>query len=89
MCKKSVLKSVTLDKKTHDNLPREERLALNALRSRSDIIIKPADKGSAVVIIDHQKYIDEAHRQLNDPKNYKCLDSNPTGKFSEQIQAAV
>ena len=39
--------------------------------------------------MDRQKYIDEAHRQLNDPKNYKCLDSNPTGKFSEQIQAVL
>ena len=81
--------SSSLSHKPHDNLPRDERLALNSLRSRSDIIIKPADKGSAVVVMDRQKYIDEAHRQLNNPMNYKCLDSNPTGSFSEQIQEVL
>ena len=30
--------------RTHDNLPREERQALNSLRQRTNIIIKPADK---------------------------------------------
>ena len=84
-----VSNSSHLTRKPHDNLPREERLALNTLRSRGDIIIKPADKGSAVVIMDRQKYIDEANRQLNNPQHYKCLDSNPTGKFSEQIQEVL
>ncbi len=72
--------------RTHDNLPREERLALTALRSRTDIIIKPADKGSAVVIMDRQQYIDEAHRQLDNRTNYICLNSDPTGTFSGEIQ---
>jgi hypothetical protein len=35
------------------------------------IIIKPADKGSAVVVLDRETYIQEAHRQLNNPKFYK------------------
>ena len=60
--------------RSYDNLPREERLALNTLRLRTDIIIKPADKGSAVVVMDRQQYIDEAHRQLNNSTNYTCLD---------------
>ena len=36
--------------KLRDNLTSEERLALPDLRQRDDIITKPADKGSAVVI---------------------------------------
>ena len=47
-----------LSRRTHENLPREERQALNSLRQRTDIIIKPAGKGSAVVVMDRQKYID-------------------------------
>ena len=75
--------------RSHDNLPRDERLALNSLRSRTDVIIKPADKGSAVVIMDRQKYIDEAHSQLNNRTNYICLDSDPTGTFSQQIEQVL
>ena len=74
------------DNITHVNLPREERQALNSLRQRTDITIKPADKGSAVVVTDRQKYIDEARRQLNDRTSYRLLDSDPTDTFSQQIQ---
>ena len=75
--------------RSYDNLPREERLALNTLRSRTDIIIKPADKGSAVVVMDRQQYIDEAHRQLHNSTNYTCLDSDPTGNFLKEIQLVL
>ena len=62
--------SSILSHRTHDNLLKKERLALNSLRQRTDIIIiKPADKGlAAAVVKDRQIYIDEAAmRQLNDP----------------------
>jgi hypothetical protein len=35
-----------------DNLTQAERSALRDLQERDDIIIKPADKGSAVVVMD-------------------------------------
>ena len=49
----------------------------------------PSDKGSAVVVMDRQKYIDEAMRQLNDRTNYRILDSDPTDAFSRQIQQTL
>jgi hypothetical protein len=45
-----------------------ERTALQNLRYNEDIIIKPADKGSAVVDIDKSAYIREAERQLSDDR---------------------
>ena len=36
-----------------------------------DIIIKPADKGSAVVVLNKKDYIAEGMRQLSDTKFYK------------------
>jgi hypothetical protein len=57
-----------------DNLSVEERTALSDLKNNSDIIIKPADKGSATVVMDKAAYITEAHRQLDNPKYYKRLD---------------
>nr|XP_054761537.1 ankyrin repeat, PH and SEC7 domain containing protein secG-like [Lytechinus pictus] len=68
----------TLYTRAHDNLPREERQALSSLKNRSDIIIKPADKGSAVVVMDRQQYIDEAMKHLNNRSHYALLDSDPT-----------
>ncbi|XP_072041826.1 uncharacterized protein [Amphiura filiformis] len=75
--------------RTHDNLPREERQALKSLRTRTDIIIKPADKGSAVVVMDRQKYIDETMKHLNNRTNYALVDSDPTDSFSQQIQTTL
>ena len=49
-----------------DNLTQAERSALRDLQERDDIIIKPADKGSAVVVMDKTTYLQEAERQLSD-----------------------
>ena len=52
------------------NLNLQEKLALAELIKASDIVIKPADKGSAVVIQDFEDYIQEGLRQLSDSKFY-------------------
>ena len=51
--------------KSKDNLMSEEWSALHGLRQKDDIIIEPADKGSAVVVQSTQDYIKEADCQLN------------------------
>lgn len=55
------------------NLSPEENLALKELRQNNEIIIKPADKGSVVVVMDREQYIWEGNRQLNDTKYYSKL----------------
>ena len=52
------------------NLTRRDRQSLK-LRQRTDIVIKPADKGSGTVVMNRQNYLDECYRQLNDPSFYK------------------
>ena len=56
------------------NLPKNERIALKNLAKNKDIIIKPADKGAAIVVMDKKDYISETERQLNHPIHYKTLD---------------
>ena len=46
------------------NLSKEEWLAMRGLAEDPNIIIKPADKGSCVVVWDQEDYIAEADRQL-------------------------
>ena len=48
-------------KMCRDNLPPEERSTLKNIRQCTDIIIKPADKASAVVVLS-KDYIKEANR---------------------------
>lgn len=55
------------------NLTSEETKALTELKTNKQIIIKPADKGSAVVILDREQYLEEGYRQLNDKTYYKKL----------------
>ncbi|MGL5567368.1 MAG: hypothetical protein ACRDC4_16715, partial [Plesiomonas sp.] len=52
------------------NLPMAEVSALKSLIDRRDIIIKPVDKGSAVVIMDREEYIEEGLRQLQNQEFY-------------------
>ena len=73
------------DSDTFDNLTPVERTALQSLRSNEDIIIKPADKGSAVVVMDKSAYIREAVRQLSDDRFYSKSDKDPTKQFSDEI----
>ena len=50
-----------------------ERNALQNLRQRTGILVKPADKGSMVVVLRKADYIKEADQQLNGPQPSTCL----------------
>lgn len=56
------------------NISLEEVKALRELKNAKHIIIKPADKGSAVVILSREQYVFEVERQLQDTEYYKKLD---------------
>ena len=53
------------------NLSPEEFEAIKQLRNDNTIIIKKADKGSTVVLMNRDGYIAEVERQLNDTKFYE------------------
>lgn len=59
--------------KEDNNLTTEEAEALKNLKNNRDIIIKPADKGGATVILNRDSYLKEAYRQLNNTKYYVRL----------------
>lgn len=51
----------------------EEEVALWELMQNRHIVIKPADKGSAVVTLSRDQYVLEVNRQLQDTTYYKKL----------------
>ena len=53
------------------NLSKEEWLAIRGLAEDRNIIIKPVDKGSCVVVWDREDYIAEIDRQIIDNETYE------------------
>ena len=72
-----------------DNLSPVERQAFSYLRRQEDIIIKPADKGSAVVVLSKEDYINEAERQLSNTMFYCKLDKDTTATHAKEVKAVV
>ena len=73
---------------TH-NLSKEERLSLNSLKSKGEIVIKKADKGSSIVVMNRSDYISEAERQLSDTKFYKKLPKDLTQEHQTDVNNLV
>ena len=62
---------------------------IKELLANEQILIKPADKGSTVVIWDRIDYLREGYRQLSYPLFYVQLDHNHTQSFAWQVSNAV
>jgi GIY-YIG catalytic domain len=58
-----------------DNLTKHEKNALKSLQNNRSIVIKPADKGSATVVLNKEAYLQEAYRQLDNGNYYRKLDA--------------
>ena len=63
--------------KNFSNLDQDEKRALKDLKGYNDIVIKGADKGSAVVVWGKKDYCEEACRQLGDTTVYELVKENP------------
>lgn len=73
----------------HDNLTHGERQAVAELKQLPNIIIKRADKGSAVVLQDKKDYVQEALRQLNNREHYIPQTENLTEKHNLEVHMFV
>ena len=62
--------------KIKNNLPPKWREALKEIQNNEKIIIKEADKGSAVVIMDKEYYQNKIKTMLNDHSNYRPIEKN-------------
>uniref|UniRef100_A0A803K2L1 Reverse transcriptase domain-containing protein n=1 Tax=Xenopus tropicalis TaxID=8364 RepID=A0A803K2L1_XENTR len=84
-----ILKAETRDLYTCSNLSVDEKAALKQLREDGSLVVKNADKGGMVVVLDSTTYKDEAMRQLNDSSTYQVLLGDPTGAFTEILTTLV
>ena len=71
----------------HKNLNTNEQKALTELEHLTDSIIKPADKGGAIVIWPKKDYLLEAHRQLGNTNFYTKIPQNNIPHLHTEIQS--
>ncbi|CAJ0929680.1 unnamed protein product [Ranitomeya imitator] len=71
------------------NLSPTEHQAFMALQKDSTLVIKPADKGGALVVMDKIQYIKEIHRQFNDTSVYDRLSRDPTSEIRGKIDTVI
>ena len=78
---------IDVSSKRFNNLAKEERNALYNLRDDPTIIIKGADKGSAVVVWDREDYVKETSKQLEDKDAYEEVQNDPSILINTIIRA--
>ena len=73
----------------YSSLSKEERDALHNLSNDDSIIIKPADKGSGIVIWDRSDYLLECQRQLSEQQVYEKIEQSPLEKVTHRIKTTL
>ena len=63
------------EQKNIHSLTADERQALRNHERNTEVVIREADKGSAVVVMSREHYIAEANRQLSDTHVYHQVSS--------------
>ena len=71
------------------NVSKGKQKAIRKLAKRKDIIITNADKGGALVIMDAEKYFNEANRQLSDKRSYNLLQEDPKLQQSKLVNDII
>ena len=71
------------------NITNSEYKIIENLKENNSIVIKKADKGSNIVILDRNFYIKEAMRQLSDKKFYKECTKDLTLEHHSTIQELI
>ena len=73
------------------NTTKQERKAMKSLKKNQDIIIKPADKGVAIIILNKEDYIKEGMRQLSNTNHYKELEEpeKTIKRFIQEVKESL
>ena len=67
------------------NISKEERQALKELKREKSIMILPADKGRATVVMDKEEYEEKVKQMLSDKRTYEKLSKDPTPVYKKKL----
>ncbi|XP_053556368.1 uncharacterized protein LOC128647639 [Bombina bombina] len=71
------------------NLTSIEKTAIKTLQDDHSLIIRPADKGGAIVLMNYDDYREDILTQLADANTYSMLTKDPTTMYKKQIDGIL
>ena len=71
------------------NLPKDGMRLIHRLKNEHEVIINQADKGSTIVLLDRQTYVEEGYKHLTDPETYTRLECDITDKIKQTIKTKL
>ncbi|XP_072050257.1 uncharacterized protein [Amphiura filiformis] len=80
-----VASTLRSSKPPKSNVSNDERKAINVPKKEDSIVILPADKGKATVVLDKQEYNEKVDKMLSDTKTYEQLSADPTPKYKRKL----
>ena len=87
LVKEDILKNIS--RKHNSNLTDKERNALKTLMNDQSIIIRPADKGSGIVIMDTDDYIKKVNEDLSQNNTYQKQKKDLTTLTNNKVTKIV
>ncbi|BHF59623.1 hypothetical protein SprV_0100258400 [Sparganum proliferum] len=81
--------SLIISHRPRRTIPSAEVKAIRELKRDAEIVIVPADKGRATVVLDKSEYVAKAQQLLNDNQSYKVLDSDPMKSLVGKINKSL
>lgn len=67
----------------------KENAALKNLSEREDIVVRQADKGGAVIVLDSELYRSLNRSLLDDPTTYRKQSQDPTAPFLKHLNSLL
>lgn len=74
-------------RKIHFN--KELKSGLNSLCENKNLVIRPADKGGGIIVLDKKDYLAEMSKILGDRDTYTPLRSDPKAQYKRELEAIV
>ena len=70
----------------HHNISKDERAAISELFLNPNIVLRSADKGSSICVLNLKDYVKHGLEQLSNTKYYKKVDIDLTSHYNKEIQ---
>lgn len=71
------------------NLHKDLQVGLESLCHNKSLVIRPADKGGGIVILDRCDYQREMHRLVDDTETYTVLQRDPLVRYKKELESIV